>query len=784
MEAAEAEHDILDAYRRARGELPAVTAEKLAGNAVDGYWIDADRFFFVTEHRVEADRIVPWPFLATRSTGTVRPVLELDEMLALLRTHAPGLLLSELQAVTYDCPEPGQLVAGLRGQYVVIDVEGRSIINIEPEPKHPESLSPCGRFAVFLSGFDLILRDKRSGEERPLTVDGEADWPYGQQPQASLTSVAYRRRPQPVVLWSADGQWLLTHRIDERHLPERVIVESAPPGVAPIAHRFRYSTAADPAPLASLVAIHLGTARVVSTPQEPVYMFAPLVNRWAWFADKSRVCYIRGDRHQRKLELFLLDLETGQERILCEEHTHEGYLELHPLLGHPPNVRYLPESEEIIWWSERSGWGHLYLLDAETGKVKRSLTQGSWQVRDIIDVDALSRTVLIAACGLVESDPVLRTLARVSLDTSEVQIWTYADERGEAAARPEVFVGAAVDHRHRPRGARVSVSPDQEAVVLRRSCPAVGSVTQILDLHDGNVIRLADTEASILLAPAPISVDVLAADGVTHLRAALYLPRDHDGRKHLPIVDVVYPGPQSVLLPRTFWSRAAGQAQAIAELGFAALITDSRGLPFRSRVFHQAGYGDLLEPQMADHVSIIGQLCTRFEFLDRGRVGIVGSSAGGAATAYALLQYPEVFHAGVALCGPYDPADYLGGWMLKYVGPDVEGAWQRQRIGRLANRLAGKLMLVHGDLDDNVHPSQSVRLARDLIAAGKKFEFLLVPGGGHLLQLTNPYVQQRIWDFFVTHLLGDEPPSNFRLDYEPLEMARFAHVGGREALWV
>lgn len=777
--------ELSERYGAAALELPTAVAAGLAAGSVEGHWIDNNRFFFVTEAEWPDGLILPMPFIASRKERTTTVALSLERLHAAIRTAFPDFTPEDQGHLKFGCVAPEELTVHFRDEALTINMTTGVIVAKRQAPAHQEIRSPDGRLALRLEGNDLALIDLVTGVLQRLTWDGETDRPYGQLPQASLASVTQKKLPRPVAAWSPGGTWLLTHRIDERHLPQRAIVESAPVGGgAPVTHRFRYAAAKDPLPRCGLVAFHPSTGRRVDLPEEDITLFAPLANRHAWFVDESRICRIRGDRHQSKLEILVVDLETGAERLILEEVATEGYLETHPLIGHPPICHYLTESEELIWWSERDGWGHLYLFEAESGKLVRQLTSGNWQVRDLIHVDEAARTALFTAHGLdADDDPVLRSLAQVCLETGRVDLLLKGSMAGgDVAALPEVPLPNGGDGLRNPAMPQ-SLSPDGSAVVIRRSGPFAATRTLILDLETGEQHVIAQ-QASRDSSAQPQWLDVVAADERTSLKAALYLPSWHDGKSPLPLLDLAYPGPQAVFLPRTQGGRVAAQAQALAELGLAVMICDSRGLPFRGRAFHQAGYGDLLEPQMADHVAVIGQLCARFGFLDKARVGILGSSAGGAAAAYAMLAYPETFRAGIAICGPYDPSDYLCGWMLKYVGEDRDGRWQSQRIDRLADRLEGRLLLIHGELDDNVHPTHTLRLADALVAAGKRFEMLIVPGAGHMVQLTSAHAQQRIWDFLVDALRGESAKGGPLLAYGPQELAVLGRVHGREAAWL
>jgi pimeloyl-ACP methyl ester carboxylesterase len=776
--------DLAERYRRAAACLPTAAAAATSGSAVDGCWIDAEVFFFVTETELPGLGIIPFPFFARRDAATVEPAVSVDALIAALSALGVKADAAVLRGAAYDCPDRDRLRVGAGGVWLGIDLASGKVERL-PDPRQDALASPCGRTEAVLQGFDLALRDTLSGETRQLTDDGEALRPYARPPQASLSSLANRHVKQPVGLWSPEGGWLLTHCIDEQHLPERVLVESTPPGKrAPTTHHFRYASARDPLPLCTLVAFQSSTGRRILFPTEEVTLFPPIMSRHAWFVGEDRICRIRSDRHQTRLELLVMDLVTGEERVVLEEVSQNGYLETHPVLGAPPNCRYLRDSEEVIWWSERSGWGHLHLHDARTGSELRQLTKGEWQVREIIEVDAAGRSILFTSHGLASrDDPILRSLARVCMDTGRVDVIVSGDlVEGDVGVVGGSIVLPPLKAGQMPVVYQRAVSPDRSAIAVRRSSIMGGTRTEIVDFAGQAPLRIVQRACS-LPSERMMWLDVLSATGNERLKAALYVPHWHDGNAKLPILDLVYPGPQMGLLGRSEGGRVAAQAQALAELGLAVLVTESRGLPFRSRAFHLAGYGALLEPQMADHIAVIEQLRSRFGFLDPARAGILGSSAGGFAAAYAMFAYSGVYSAGIAICGPYDPADYLGGWMNKYVGPDIEGRWDAQDLTRLAGQLEGALLLIHGELDDNVHPSHTLRLAKELAAAGKRFEMLLVPGEGHMVQLTSPFAQQRIWDFLVQQL-RDEPVQGLPMvAYGAEDLAVLSRVNGRDAPW-
>jgi dipeptidyl aminopeptidase/acylaminoacyl peptidase len=272
----------------------------------------------------------------------------------------------------------------------------------------------------------------------------------------------------------------------------------------------------------------------------------------------------------------------------------------------------------------------------------------------------------------------------------------------------------------------------------------------------------------------------LAANGKTQLHGVLFLPADFSEAQRYPLIDFIYPGPQLLHQPQCSGLSLAAPAMALAQLGFATLMLDTRGTPGRDRAFHQAGYPELLQPQLDDHVAVVRELCSAHRFLDENRVGILGHSAGGAASARALFDFPELFKAGVAVCGNHDSTSYTAAWSDKYRGAGTPASWASQANQTVAHKLERPLLLVSGDLDENVHVGQTLSLADALIRANRDFELLIVPNEGHSILMTHGYTQRRIWDFFVRHLLEETPPRHFELRFEPHELARYGQRSWNE----
>jgi dipeptidyl aminopeptidase/acylaminoacyl peptidase len=773
-------------YERAAAALPMSVLPRTPGNAVEGYWIDDHRYFHLAEHLDPAlDRIIDTPAIFDADTGVGRPLISLPALAGLLSADRDTpVAMSELAGVQFDLPEPGLLAVCFSGDWRLVDLASERIVKTEAGAADSELYSPDGKSACFLRGHDLWLRDRGTGEVRPLTSDGARHDAYAQHPEHGVSPVSYRRRPTPVGTWSRDSEWFLTHRIDERELPEAALVQNAPPGGGrPILHTFKFATPGDPLPLLTFVAIHAPTGRTVTAFAGEMPLFSPFSMKTAWFPDARTFCFIQSDRHQRRATLIEVSLETGEARALVSETVTTGYIDLHPILAAQPNVRRLTASDAVIWPSERDGWAHLYLCEGGEGGPISQITHGAWQVRDIVHVDEARRRILFTAGGIdPEADPGLRRLCAADFDGGRFQ--QLLSDTGDVAVRAEPLAGLSQDRPFRPSFAAVGASPDGRYVVARRTHLIEGSRTVIADLETcGETLIAATDRAAGWADRGPRRFQALAADGVTTLHGALFTPSDFHESRVYPVIDFLYPGPQSAWHPRSFGSRIGCQAQALAELGFAVVMMDTRGVPFRSRTLHQAGYGQQLEPQLADHVAVVDQLCRRHAFLDPTRVGLLGLSGGGLAAARGLFDYPERFKAAVSIAGNHDSRHYVAGWLNIYGGPDDQEAWREQSSAAAAHKLTGDLFLISGDMDENVHPSHTLGLVDALIKANKDFDLLIVPNEGHVVLLTSPYVQRRVWDFLVRKLMGAEPPKEFELKFDPVDLASTGKATLRESMW-
>jgi dipeptidyl aminopeptidase/acylaminoacyl peptidase len=417
-------------------------------------------------------------------------------------------------------------------------------------------------------------------------------------------------------------------------------------------------------------------------------------------------------------------------------------------------VRLLPGETQVVWPSERDGWRHLYLYDVATGAVVRQLTSGAWAVREVLAVDA--DWVWFSAGGRETGrDPYLRHVYRVPVSGGE----------------PELLTPEDADH-------AVTVSPTGAFLLDTSSTIDTAPVTRLRRADGELVAELEDADLSALHDLGwhpPERFVATGADGETELHGVLYLPSDFDPQRRYPVVDSWYPGPQLIRTPKSFtvdddrgvdaWPGPWG-AQAIAELGMVVVDVDGRGTPLRSRALHHALYGNLQDHAIEDHLAVVDQLAATRPWMDVSRLGAQGHSAGAAATVRALLTRPERYRVGVAGSAVNDLRRYIAYWGEKYQGLADETDYGPQSNLDLADRLEGALLLIHGELDDNVHPSNTLAMYDAFVRANKDVDLVILGGEAHPCW-RHPFYVRRTWDHLVRHLLGEEPPLGYAVAPPP-----------------
>lgn len=626
-------------------------------------------------------------------------------------------------------------------------------------------VSPDGSRAIFERDHNLWLRDLPGGAGRQLTTDGTADFAY--RYTAFKTTYVEERRGQadptyPGATWSPDGRYVLAVRSDFRgvkHAP--YVVEYMPPdSPRPIAHEIAMPTPADaPATPHALVLIDLKDGAIVPVDGGALgfHDYAPywaIVGQPGWDMEGGELFLVTSTRDSRALGVVAINLETGASRAVLDERA-EQYLNLNPIDYAVPNVRLLPERKELLWWSERSGWGHLYRYDAKTGALKNAVTQGDWAVFDIARVDEAAGQVFFTAGGKEAGrNPYYRHLYRVNLDGSDLRLLT--PENSDHAYTN--FPARGLNGHYDTPATRFS--PSGRYFVDTHSTVSQPPTTVVRKADGALVGKVVDADVSALLATGwtpPERLVAKSADGKYDVHGVLMKPTNFDPTKRYPVIEQIYAGPQVSFAPQAFTDSIGARAaymQALSELGFLIVVQDGRGTPRRSRAFHKAPMNDEDSFALVDHVEGIKAAARTRPYMDLDRVGITGISFGGYASARAMFLFPEFYKAAVSIAGPHDYRSMISSISVeRFFGVPGKGNDSYARVSNLhlAERLKGKLMLVAGEIDQNVPFNQTVALSDALVRAGKEFDLVYIPNATHDVGY-HPYVAQRQAGFFTRHL--------------------------------
>jgi dipeptidyl-peptidase 4 len=607
--------------------------------------------------------------------------------------------------------------------------------------------SPDGKRAAFVRDYDLWVRDLESGRETRLTTDGQEQFAY------ATNNAGWVRSEVPVLAWSPDSRKIATFQHDGRAVGMMYLVRST--DSHPTLEAWKYPLPGDSAIFTiHRVVIHVDSPRVVRLRMPPDQHRTALCDHitcggpgWSevqWYGDGSHLAFLSVSRDHKQAILRVANAETGVVRDVLEERVATQF-ESGPS---EENWRVLPASGEVIWFSERDDWGHLYLYDLTTGELKHQITRGAWPVHTLLRVDERARTLYFTATGREPGrDPYFRHFYRIGMDGRNLELLTPDDGNHE-----------------------VSLSPDGTRFVDVWSTPATPPTSVLRDPRGRLVMPLERADIARLVAAGwtpPIPFTVKARDGATDLYGLMYRPARFDSTRKYPVVNYLYPGPQSGSVGTRSFVPARGDKQALAELGFIVVELDAMGTPTRSKSFHDAYYGNMGDNGLPDQVAGIRQLGARHPWMDLDRVGIWGHSGGGFASAGGILRYPDFYKVAVSQAGNHDNRLYEDDWGERYQGllvrnPDGTTNYDNQTTALLAGNLKGKLLLAHGTLDNNVPPYGTLQLVDALIRANKDFDLLLLPNRRHGFG-SEPYMMRRRWDYFVKHLMGAAPPAEYRL---------------------
>jgi dipeptidyl-peptidase 4 len=679
-------------------------------------------------------------------------------------------------------------------EYTVSTRTLRELEDYEAPDDHPDwaSVSPDGQTVIFAKNHDLWMMsgedyerilDARRGarteeeadeaeddvevEEIRLTTDGEEFRSY--QADASgrgETNVSREEnrddRKRAALSWAKDSRRFALVRRDQREVGELWVVHVTGDD-RPELETYRYDMPGEENVTQSEIVIYdLSTRSQVTVEDTPwkdqdmsvtndeqfIYPDSEEPRRSLWLADGSdELHFVRLSRNRHRADLMVADAASGRARPLIEERMNT-YLETRT----PMRL----DNGDLLWWSERDGWAHVYRYSAD-GTLLNRLTEGPWHVDGVVGVDEDRGWVFLTGQGReAGEDPYYQHLYRVNLDGSGLTLLNPGDfeHRFSMGESRRFFVDS---------WSRVNTVP----------------TSALYDAAGNRMLELETADFSALdhagyRFPEPFRAE--AADGVTDIYGVMYKPFDFDPERKYPIVAYVYPGPQTESVSK-FWTTNAYE-QGLAQFGMIVVTLGNRGgNPDRSKWYHNYGYGDLRDYGLADKKAVLEQLADRHDFIDLGRVGIYGHSGGGFMSTAAMLVYPDFFKVAVSSSGNHNNDVYNRWWSETHHGVkevvDDEGSvtfeYEVEKNSDLAANLKGHLLLTTGDIDNNVHHAGTFRMAEALIRANKRFDFFMFPGQRHGYGDMGDYWYWLRAEYFVEHLLGVDADE---ADIVPLQVER------------
>jgi dipeptidyl-peptidase 4 len=739
-------------YARAERLLGQHTSPLVSGVPGPVNWLEDGRFWYRRTTAAGAEFVMVDP--ARRTRGTVFDASRLATALGTVTGEAIDA--ARLPFTTFDLSRDGRAVtvvaAGRRWRcdvttYTCVAAEEGAAPGASQGAPPASVTSPDGRYAAYIRDFNLWVRDLGTSTDRQLTTDGVEDFGY------ATNNAGWTRSPVPLLAWSPDSRRIKTFQQDARGIGSMYLVTTNVG--TPQLQQWRYPLPQDTVPFRiHRVIIDVESARVVrlQTPPDPqrstIYDHIAIGNRLLdveWYPDGSHVAFVSSTRDSREVSFRVANATTGEVRTVFTETSPTQFQSGWVAIGRE-NWRVLPAANEVLWWSQRDNWGHLYLYDLRTGAVKRQVTTGAWNVAEVMHVD--NRTVYFTGVGREAGrNPYFQHLYRVNLDG-----------RGLTLLTPE-------DANH-----AITLSPDRRHFIDRYSTTTMPPITLLRRMDGREVMALERADITRLQATgwrAPTPVTVKARDGVTDLYGIMYTPTQLDSARRYPIVNYIYPGPWGSSVSTWHFAAAHADHQALAELGFIVVAINGMGTELRSKEFGDFYYGNMGDNTIPDQVAGMRQLAERYPFIDIDRAGIWGHSGGGFATASAMFRHPDFFKVGVAQAGNHDNRSYVDSWSERFQGlltrTNGSDSYEAQANQLVAGNLTGRLLLAHGAMDDNVAPYNTYLVVDALIKANRDFDLIVFPHARHGFGADNNYMMRRRWDYFVKHLMGAEPPQQYRI---------------------
>ncbi|GGA72935.1 dipeptidyl peptidase IV [Edaphobacter acidisoli] len=712
------------------------------------HWLDDGRFWYFDRDASGVTYMVVDPAKKTRE-----PAFDHAKLAAALTEAAAGrtfdphhLEITELKLSDGD----REVDVTIREVTMYCDLSGKGKCTAEEHKGGPEpgTLSPDGKKAAFIRDWNLWVRDVTTGKETQLTTDGVENFGY------ATDNAGWKRTDSAIVAWSPDSKKIATFQQDERKVGNMYLVPVTN-GHSDLV-TWKYPLAGDKnVAMIERVIIDVGQRKVVRLEMPADFHRSTICDdvscedtTWddvEWGPDSKTLAFASTSRDHKQVWLRVADAATGDVRTVYTE-TAPKFFESG---NGKVNWKYLPGSNEFLWFSERSNWGQMYLYDLTTGKLKNQITHGEGNVSQMLYVDPKARVLYFVGVGKETGrDPYFEHYYSVRFDGTDQKLLTPEDADHDITPSPDGRYFADV----------YSTPTEPQTAVVRGNDGA-------LDMD----VTKQDITTLVAAGWKPLTpITVKARDGKTDLYGYMFKPTDFDPARKYPIINYIYPGPWSSSCGSRHFSAAHVDDQALAELGFVVVCIDGMGTPSRSKAFHEFYYGNLGDDTIPDQIAGMKQLAARYPWIDLDRAGIWGHSGGGYATASAMFHFPDFFKVGISESGNHDNRDYEDDWAEKWSGlvvtnPNGTSNYDSQANQSFAKNLKGHLLLAHGTMDDNVPMNNTLLVVDALIKANKDFDLILLPNQRHGYGPDSQYMMRRRWDYFVRYLAGDTPPHEYEM---------------------
>ena len=576
--------------------------------------------------------------------------------------------------------------------------------------------SPDGQLQAYIKNDNVYVSDRDGRNERALSCDGTAGNYYSSW-----------------LKWSPDGKWVSTNKIRPAQKRYVYYVESSPKSqLQPILHQQEYAKPGDELRFKVPCAFNVETGQATIPSTE---LFANQYDLYGpeWNDDGRTLTFEYNERGHKIYRMLELDAATGQVRTLVEE-SSPTFVNYNRTFRHK-----LKDGQRMIWMSERDNWTHLYMIDLKKGAVERQITKGEWVVRRVLRVDEERQTIFFTASGMVpDEDPYQVHYYKIGFDGKHLTCLTPEDGQHSAVFNKDYTL--MIDKYSKPDQAPVTV--------LRSTSDPVTEGQELTRADIGNLLKAGWTAPEVFTAPG--------RDGETLMWGIIQRPTNFDPQKTYPVIEYIYSGPGDAYTPKSFIPYN-GNMTALAELGFIVVQLDGMGTSYRGKAFEDVCYKNLKDAGFPDRMAWIKAAAERYPYMDSTHVGIFGASAGGQESMAAVLFHPEFYKAAYSSCGCHDNRMDKIWWNEQWMGYPVDSSYVASSNVANAHKLTRPLMLVVGELDDNVDPASTLQVVDALIRADKDFELVMLPGVKHTMG--ERYGEHKRFDFFVKNLMGTEPPS-------------------------